>query len=977
MLLLCALRLPWPQSARADVIYSGLQDIPIPANFDGVYLNLVTQQHATTEISGWDVNPFFGGLGIANSPSFQPTRLGTDSGDSIVPLSFGSSINGSLSFASGYGGSGAEDNSGHLGPGLSQFTDGQSAYFGFQVTRNGSASYGWMQVTLTRNGSTGVIQDWAYDTSGGTMLAGATGSVGAAPIIVQAGTEQTATASTAGTAVLVAKDSQFTFQQSGGQGNFSGVISGGGNVKVSGAGGVRLTGTNTFTGNAAVLDGSSLTVSSKDNLGSAAVQLNPAAALVFDSSAANNGANNTFANPITISSATSTLSNTGSGTVVLSGSISGAGGVNISGAGGVCLSGTNTFAGTAAVLDGSSLTVTSKDNLGTAAVQLNPAAALVFDSSAANNGANNTFANPITISSATSTLSNTGSGTVVLSGSISGAGGVNISGAGGVCLSGTNTFAGTAAVLDGSSLTVTSKDNLGTAAVQLNPAAALVFDSVASNNGANNTFANPITISSATSTLSNTGSGTVILSGSISGAGGVNNSGAGGVCLSGTNTFAGTAAVLDGSSLTVTSKDNLGTAPIELNPSSALVFDSDASNNGTNNTFANPITVTSATGTLRNTGSGTVVLTGSLTKDGSVLAFAGGNFSISGAILGNSPNSDLLVDAATVSLLSSNAYDGPTYIRNGGTLNAISAGSLPSLPARSPIVMDDSGSGSSNLILGASQQIASLSGTSTSSVALGSNTLTLGAASGSSTFAGIISGSGGSLVKDGASTQVLSGSNTYGGTTLVSAGTLLVNGSNSGTGTVSVSSGGTLGGSGSIAGAVNVSGILSPGISAAAVLSTGSLTFNNGSVFVYGMNSSAATSVAADLLKISGDLTLNGTVNLNLHDLAASPTAFAPNTTLALVNYNGTWNGGYFNCNSQLLTEGTQFTVGANTWTIHYADTHGGSNFSGEYVSGHFINLISSLTAVPEPASWLALATLLVSGSLFRSRRRPGRERMR
>ncbi len=880
MLLLCALRLPWPQSARADVIYSGLQDIPIPANFDGVYLNLVTQQHATTEISGWDVNPFFGGLGIANSPSFQPTRLGTDSGDSIVPLSFGSSINGSLSFASGYGGSGAEDNSGHLGPGLSQFTDGQSAYFGFQVTRNGSASYGWMQVTLTRNGSTGVIQDWAYDTSGGTMLAGATGSVGAAPIIVQAGTEQTATASTAGTAVLVAKDSQFTFQQSGGQGNFSGVISGGGNVKVSGAGGVRLTGTNTFTGNAAVLDGSSLTVSSKDNLGSAAVQLNPAAALVFDSSAANNGANNTFANPITISSATSTLSNTGSGTVVLSGSISGAGGVNISGAGGVCLSGTNTFAGTAAVLDGSSLTVTSKDNLGTAAVQLNPAAALVFDSSAANNGANNTFANPITISSATSTLSNTGSGTVILSGSISGAGGVNISGAGGVCLSGTNTFAGTAAVLDGSSLTVTSKDNLGT-------------------------------------------------------------------------------------------------APIELNPSSALVFDSDASNNGTNNTFANPITVTSATGTLRNTGSGTVVLTGSLTKDGSVLAFAGGNFSISGAILGNSPNSDLLVDAATVSLLSSNAYDGPTYIRNGGTLNAISAGSLPSLPARSPIVMDDSGSGSSNLILGASQQIASLSGTSTSSVALGSNTLTLGAASGSSTFAGIISGSGGSLVKDGASTQVLSGSNTYGGTTLVSAGTLLVNGSNSGTGTVSVSSGGTLGGSGSIAGAVNVSGILSPGISAAAVLSTGSLTFNNGSVFVYGMNSSAATSVAADLLKISGDLTLNGTVNLNLHDLAASPTAFAPNTTLALVNYNGTWNGGYFNCNSQLLTEGTQFTVGANTWTIHYADTHGGSNFSGEYVSGHFINLISSLTAVPEPASWLALATLLVSGSLFRSRRRPGRERMR
>ncbi|KAB2637757.1 MAG: hypothetical protein DVB25_09400, partial [Verrucomicrobia bacterium] len=579
MLLLCAWQLPWPQSALAEVVYSGIQDIAIPANFDGVFLNVVTQQHATYEFSGWDLNPFFGGLGIANAPNFQPARLGTDSGDSIVPLSFGSSISSSLSFATGYGGSGAEDNSGHLGPGPSQFTAGQSAYLGFQVTRNASVSYGWMQVTLTRDGI-GVIQDWAYDPSGNAMLAGATGSVGAAPIIIQAGATQAASASDAGTAVLVGKDAQFTFQQSATQGDFSGVISGGGNVNVTGAGGVRLTGTNTFTGTAAVLDGSSLTVTKKDNLGAATIDLKPAAALVFDSLAANNGADNTFANPITISSATSTLSNTGSGAVVLSGSISGDGGINVSGASGVRLSGTNTFAGTAAVLDGSSLTVTKKDNLGTAAIDLKPAAALVFDSLAANNGASNTFANAITISSATSTLSNTGSGTVVLSGTISGDGGINVSGAGGVRLSGTNTFVGTASVLDGSSLTVTKKDNLGAAAIDLKPAAALVFDSLAANNGADNTYANAITVTSATGTLSNTGSGAVVLTGSISGDGGINVSGAGGVRLSGTNTFAGTASVLDGSSLTVTKKDNLGTAAIDLKPAAALVFDSLAANNG-------------------------------------------------------------------------------------------------------------------------------------------------------------------------------------------------------------------------------------------------------------------------------------------------------------------------------------------------------------------------------------------------------------
>ncbi|MEI6605473.1 MAG: hypothetical protein WCP35_09195 [Verrucomicrobiota bacterium] len=320
-LLLCAMRMAWPQSARADVVYSGMQDIAIPADFDGVYLNVVTKQHSTSEISGWDLNAFFGGLGIANSPSFQPVRMGTGNEDSIVPISFGSSINGSLSFSADYGCSGAEDDSGHLGPGVSQFTDGQAAYIGFQLTRNNTVNYGWMQVTLTRDGSNGLIQDWAYDTTGSAILAGATGNVGAAPRIIEAGSAQVAPAVAAGTAVLVSTGAQFTFQETTTQGNFSGIISGGGNVNVAGAGGIRLTGTNTFTGTAAVLDGSSLTVTTKDNLGAAAIQLAPAAALVFDSLAANNGTANTFSNPITVTAQTGTLRNTGDGTVVLTGTL--------------------------------------------------------------------------------------------------------------------------------------------------------------------------------------------------------------------------------------------------------------------------------------------------------------------------------------------------------------------------------------------------------------------------------------------------------------------------------------------------------------------------------------------------------------------------------------------------------------------------------------------------------------------------------
>ena len=63
----------------------------------------------------------------------------------------------------------------------------------------------------------------------------------------------------------------------------------------------------------------------------------------------------------------------------------------------------------------------------------------------------------------------------------------------------------------------------------------------------------------------------------------------------------------------------------------------------------------------------------------------------------------------------------------------------------------------------------------------------------------------GSLTQSGFGTMVLSGTNTYTGATTVSAGTLLINGNNAGaTGAISVASGATLGGSGSLGGALTL-----------------------------------------------------------------------------------------------------------------------------------------------------------------------------
>jgi hypothetical protein len=134
---------------------------------------------------------------------------------------------------------------------------------------------------------------------------------------------------------------------------------------------------------------------------------------------------------------------------------------------------------------------------------------------------------------------------------------------------------------------------------------------------------------------------------------------------------------------------------------------------------------------------------------------------------------------------------------------------------------------------------------------------------------------------------------------------------------------------------------------------------------MYEMNSSAGPSVAADLQKVFGDLSLSGTVTLDLTDLAVSPTAFAPDTTLSLINSTGTWNGGFFTYAGNELANHEVFTAGLNTWQINYDASGGGLNYASEYTPGQFV----TLTAIPEPGSWLVLGCLFGPCAFLRSRR--------
>ncbi len=341
-------------SSPAEILFSGQQNIAISQDFDGVYIKVdLTQQNRVVSSGGdWDLNPFFGGIGIANSPTFQPVRSGTGNEDPIIRIGATSVIDGTATFAADldWGGSGADDESGHLGRGALQFADGKAGYLGFQLnTGTANPLYGWMRVVLTANGN-GVIQSWAYDDSGAAIMAGSNGQLGQR---VVTGVQETPTsAAAAGNSILLTSGGKVTFNDGATGGIFSGTIDGAGEIQIAGTGGLRLSGANAFTGTAAVQENSKLIVEDSTNLGSASVALGNSSTLVFESSAANNGSSNTFSNTIALAGSGGVLENSGTGTVEVTGAVVGSGALTKAGSGNLTLSGTNTYSGITTVTAG-------------------------------------------------------------------------------------------------------------------------------------------------------------------------------------------------------------------------------------------------------------------------------------------------------------------------------------------------------------------------------------------------------------------------------------------------------------------------------------------------------------------------------------------------------------------------------------------------------------------------------------------------
>ena len=232
--------------------------------------------------------------------------------------------------------------------------------------------------------------------------------------------------------------------------------------------------------------------------------------------------------------------------------------------------------------------------------------------------------------------------------------------------------------------------------------------------------------------------------GVISGTGGFTKRGTGTVTLSGANTYMG-ATTVDTGTLALGSGGSIASSSGLALATSGAGFDISA---GGNQTIQD---LSGVTGSTINLGANTLTAgTANSTSFAGVISGTGGFIKQGGG---------------TLTLSGANTYMGATTV-NAGTLALGSGGSIAS---SSGLSLAASGAGF-DISAGGNQTIRDLSGVAGSMINLGANMLIAGIAN-STSFAGVISGTGG-FIKQGGGTLTLSGAETYSGATTVNAGTL-------------------------------------------------------------------------------------------------------------------------------------------------------------------------------------------------------------
>ncbi len=381
--------------------------------------------------------------------------------------------------------------------------------------------------------------------------------------------------------------------------------------------------------------------------------------------------------------------------------------------------------------------------------------------------------------------------------------------------------------------------------------------------------------------LTTDGSGTITFSATaaISGAGGLTKNGSGAVFLEASNSFSGVVTITGGN-LQITDSSALGNTnagtmvqgtgllilesgvhvglrPLTLNaPSSGPRASLASVSGGGSNSWAGPVLI--ETNTVINAPSGTTInLAGTISGPGSLTSIGAGTLVFSG-LSANTYTSVTRVNAGTLVLNKSGfaaSIIGPLYIGDGvGGANSDVVNVQGDLQIGQNSDVTITNSGELNIsVSNHNQYIGSLAGSGNVSLAPTTDFET-GFDNTSTVFSGVISGSSG-LHKVGNGTMTLSGSNTYTGTTSVSGGALIINGFQPQS-PVSISSA-TLDGTGTVGNISALGGAISPGASPG-ILTCSNVDFGSSfTKFVVELNG-PSPGTGYDQLAVRGSNNLHG-----------------------------------------------------------------------------------------------------------------------
>jgi autotransporter-associated beta strand protein len=689
-------------------------------------------------------------------------------------------------------------------------------------------------------------------------------------------------------------------------------ITGAGSFIKQGTGTLTLTGSNDYSGGTAINSGT-LSITSLDSLGTGAITFN-GGTLSLDALGFLN-------NAIVLGSSGGTVSVSGvvGGAGFISGDITGPGTLTKMGAAVLEFTSATSYSGDTLVREGTLLTITQNFLSPNSAFTVFSGASLgIIGAQTIGSLAGDGNVDNFVPAGFTSTLTAGGNNTATTFNGVLGDGtaGGNLAlikaGTQTMTLTGTNTYTG-ATTINAGTLALSGSGSIAQSSGVALTASGAIFDISGTTSGAtiqDLTGVAGSTVALGARTLTFGTSNDTTFDGVLTGTGGIVKQGSGTVILTGTNGYiggtainAGTLQIGDG----VTQGKIVGSVTVG-NGAFFNVFNADTTGITAVTTNAGGQTTFSNAGSA---GSGTILTTGSnaftFFQDTSTAGSATVTVQNSGTVQfmqgSTAGTATIATDNSNVVFFdSSSAGSAIVTANNGGTVRFFdtSSGGTGRFIANAGGTVDFSGLGSAGTTAG------SIEGAGR--VLLGSRSLTVGSNDLSTTMSGVISGSGGSLVKVGSGTLTLSGINTYTGTTTVSAGILAVNGSL--TSNTTVNAGATLQGNGTITGSVNVAGAIAPGNS----IGTLSVTGNYGQTGTYNVEVNNAGQ--SDKIVVVGAATIAGTLAVQ-----AQAGAYQRIVTYTILTATGGVSGGYSTVTSTSAALTPSVVVGGNAVTLTLFNT--------------------------------------------------------